>query len=227
MTLYLLPIILKYQKLSQQSRHLEAYPCIQTDSQAHATTMLRLSIIMLACFTLSYIYASPTDLANLAPAPALFGNAPGPFIETGLRERNPFRNRKYLLEALSEPSPMKAPVPTKAMDRNGVQILYPNSVQSELIKWFLRTRFGGAFTLTKDGQFLERHKKPCDPKYLCGKTEIFDEDGAMIKETGCCFSPHHSVERASWNCGECSIILGPIGSCLLLTAIVICLLNSL
>ncbi|KAA1121751.1 hypothetical protein PGTUg99_025579 [Puccinia graminis f. sp. tritici] len=164
--------------------------------------MLRLPIIIIACSTLSYIFASPTDLANLAPAPALLGNTPGPFIETGLRERNPLRNRKFLLEALSESSPMKAPIPAKAMDRNGVQILYPNPLQSELIKWFLRTRYGGPFTLTKDGQFLERHKKPCDPKYTCGKTEIFDEDGAMIKETSCCFSPHHSTDGAARNCAE-------------------------
>ncbi|EFP92321.1 uncharacterized protein PGTG_17995 [Puccinia graminis f. sp. tritici CRL 75-36-700-3] len=126
--------------------------------------MLRLPIIILACFTPNYILAAPTELANLAPPPTVFGNAPGPFMETALYQDNLLRNRKLLLEAVSVPSPMSAPIPKQSMDRNEV-VSSPTPVQAELIRWFMKTRYGGAFTLNDDFTFHERHKKCCEEEY--------------------------------------------------------------
>ncbi|EFP88707.1 uncharacterized protein PGTG_14673 [Puccinia graminis f. sp. tritici CRL 75-36-700-3] len=184
--------------------------------------MLRLPIIILACFTPNYILAAPTELANLAPPPTVFGNAPGPFMETALYQDNLLRNRKLLLEAVSVPSPMSAPIPKQSMDRNE-DVSSPTPVQAELIRWFMKTRYGGAFTLNDDFTFHERHKKCCEVEYCCGKTKIYNQAGALIKKTGCCHSPDHYSSRASFNCGECSVIFGSIAGGVLIAALAVCL----
>jgi hypothetical protein len=143
-------------------------------------------------------------------------------METATYQENLLRNRKFLLEAISVPSPMNAPIPKKSMDRNEV-VSSPTPIQAELIKWFMKTRYGGAFTLNDDFTFHERPKKCCEVTYCCGKTKIYNQAGALIKKTGCCHSPDNDEVRASYSCGECSVIFGSITGGLLITALAVCL----
>ncbi|KAA1107566.1 hypothetical protein PGT21_018408 [Puccinia graminis f. sp. tritici] len=85
--------------------------------------MFKFITIVLACYKLGFILAAPADLANMAPPPTVYGNAPVSYMDP-----HNFRNRKF---SSGFKAPMIAPTPEdNVWDRENRPMNIPSEMKS-------------------------------------------------------------------------------------------------
>ncbi|EGG04313.1 uncharacterized protein MELLADRAFT_108601 [Melampsora larici-populina 98AG31] len=75
-----------------------------------------------------------------------------------------------------------SPPPTQVINRR-----IPNEAQLHSIKHALTNKqTGQRYRVDTYGNLTEDPKDACDPTHFCGKMKFYDEEGALLHESGCC-----------------------------------------